>query len=100
MINDPIIRAFTVKAGMTETIDFALIKGQNVSATFLQLQNLDNPCSDILVYVNDQATPFTLRTDSTQIFNSGDVSINKLVFDNTKSGNVDTRIELIASITN
>lgn len=79
--------AGTVAAGLTYTdtnMEYDVVAEHGGPATFVQIQNTDSSDS-IRVKLNDSAV-FTLAAASEQIFNSGDLTISKIAFDNTSSG--------------
>ncbi len=68
------------------------------AATFVQIENQSSEA--IKVRLNSATTAiFDLAGDTTQIFNSGDMTITKLEFDHTASGAAsDVLVQVIASV--
>ena len=68
-------------------------------ASFVQITNTDGTDS-IQVRLNGLAgATFTLAADSTQIFNSGDLSVSEIAFDNSASGTAEVdAVEVILSV--
>lgn len=67
-------------------------------ALFLQMENT-NATTDVSVKINDRsAAIFTLENTATQVFNRGDLTINKIQFANSTSGGDDVDVTLMFSI--
>jgi hypothetical protein len=89
----------TITAGTTYTdtgneVDFLTDHGN--FATFCQIANT-SASGSVIVRINETAT-FTLLFGNTQIFNTGDLAINTLEFNNSASGAVDQTIEVVAAV--
>lgn len=69
------------------------------SAKFVQIQNTDSS-NAVKIKLNGSADAvLTLQANSTQIFNSGDLIINKIEFDNSFSGAAEvSAVEVVLSI--
>lgn len=68
-------------------------------AVFVQIQNTDGSHSVQVKLNGSSSAVFTLDTNSTQIFNHGDLVISKIEFDNSASGtSAVTRVEVILSV--
>ena len=69
------------------------------SAKFVQIQNTDSS-NAIKVKLNGSADAIlTLQANSTQIFNSGDLVINKIEFDNSFSGAAEvSTVEVVLTV--
>lgn len=69
------------------------------SAKFVQIQNTDSS-NAVKIKLNGSADAIlTLQANSTQIFNSGDLIINKIEFDNSFSGAAEVNaVEVVLSV--
>ena len=77
------------------TIDILGTTGGN--ATFVQLTNVSG--NDVKVRINGNTNAvFDLGAAVTQVFNTGDLVISKLEFQNNASGATTTVIQVIASV--
>lgn len=92
----PVIHAGNVAPGATVTIDFVADHGG--ATTFCQIENLESAGEKIKVYLNGGLTSFDLDGGASQIFNSGDLAITKIVLDNTASGASPGAYQVIAAI--
>lgn len=95
--SDGILVAGDTYADTGMTLDIVGTYGTH--ATFVQLSNSD-ASQDCQVKLNGSSSAvFTLQANSTQIFNSGDLSITSIAFDNSTSGaaNVDV-VQVILSL--
>lgn len=96
----PSVETLTVLAGTTFTdvgnsIDYLTDFGS--FANFVQIDN--QTAQDIRVRLNGLAgSAFDLGGNETQVFNSGDLQITKIEFDNTASGAVDADVQVIAAV--
>lgn len=91
------VAAGTASTGTNMSLDIVATYGG--PAMFVQLKNTDGSHA-IKVKLNGSSSAIiTLEANSTQIFNSGDLVINKLEFDNSFSGAgvVDT-VEVLMSV--
>lgn len=82
-----------------ENMSLDIVSTYGGTAVFVQIQNTDNSNS-VKVKLNGSSTAiFTLGTNSTQIFNHGDLVISKIEFDNTASGaSAVNAVEVILSL--
>lgn len=68
-------------------------------AMFVQIQNTDGSHSVKVKLNGSSSAIFTLDSSSTQIFNHGDLVVNKIEFDNSASGSsAVTSVEVIISV--
>jgi len=68
-------------------------------AHFVQITNKGS--SSILVKLNGvESAIFELAGSETQVFNSGDLLVTKIAFDNNISGNTDCEVQVLCSIKN
>jgi hypothetical protein len=81
-----------------DNMELDIVGTYGAPAVFVQIQNTDSASVQVILNGSADAT-FTLDGSSTQIFNSGDIVVTKIGFDNSASGAgaVDA-VEVILSI--
>lgn len=95
-MNSPYITSLVIAPGATQVIDFNVIYGQRLSASFVQMTNTS--VQNVYCYLNDYTTPFTLRAGETQVFNHDDLDVFSMSFSNSIADAVETSIEIICGI--
>jgi len=96
----PLVQTFTLAGGSTyatagNSIDFVGTYGSN--ASFVQMTNEDS--TSVKVRINGNANAiFDLAGVTTQVFNTGDLTISKLEFQNNASGATTVNVQLIAAL--
>ncbi len=97
----PIVSTLTLAGGSTYTttgnsIDFVGDYGN--AATFVQITNVSG--NSVKVRINGSSSAvFDLGSAVTQVFNTGDLTISKLEFQNNASGATTTTVQVVASVT-
>jgi len=97
----PVVSTLTLAGGSVYTtsgnsIDFVGDYGS--PATFVQITNVSG--NSVKVRINgNTAAVFDLGAAVTQVFNTGDLTISKLEFQNNASGATTTTVQVIASVT-
>lgn len=95
----PKVYDLTLVGGSTFTDNVADITGDTGGyATFVQITN-KSLTQDVRVRLNGSASAvFDLAANHTQIFNTGDLVVSKLEFDNSSSGATDTDVQVVLSV--
>jgi hypothetical protein len=110
----PVVLTQTIPAGDTMTVNFVTgvvsgtgftpsvtALGTSAPATFCQIENLNgtnNAANAIQVALNGGSASFTLQATTSQIFNSGDLTVNQIVFNNSASGAPSIQVQIIAAV--